>query len=355
MNDGEQRMRFLIFGAGAIGTYIGGSLATHGYPVVFLDTPETVQKIKAAGMQLKIQESVDTIDSPDIFGSLQACLTQGAYDAAVFAIKSFDTEAALEEINPFKEKMPPILCLQNGVENEQKIAEVLGEGRVISGTVTSAVGRLPSGEVTLERLRGVGISAKSSISGDLLNALNQSGLNARLFKSGSSMKWSKLLTNLLSNASSAILKMSPAEVFSEPMLFRMEVEQLREALQVMKAMRITAINLPGTPVRALAFAARSLPLIFAQPLLQKAVGGGRGAKMPSLYLDLHSGRGQSEVDFLNGAIVRYGEKYGVATPVNRLLNETLLGMLSGAIQISSFAHRPQKLVDLWQELQSNLH
>ena len=130
----------------------------------------------------------------------------------------------------------------------------------------------------------------------------------------------------------------------------MEIEQLREALRVMKAMRNSVVNLPGTPVRLLAFAIRYLPLHLSQPLLQKAVGGGRGTKMPSLYLDLHSGRGKSEVDYLNGAIVRHGERLGIRTPVNRLLNETLLGILSGNIPMTSFVGQPEKLVKKWQQV-----
>ena len=74
------------------------------------------------------------------------------------------------------------------------------------------------------------------------------------------MKWSKMLTNLLANASSAILDMPPAEIFADPRLFRIEILMLREALQVMHAQDISVVDLPATPVRALAFAAAYLPL-----------------------------------------------------------------------------------------------
>ena len=64
--------------------------------------------------------------------------------------------------------------------------------------------------------------------------------------------------------------------------------------------------------------------------------------MPSFYLDLHAGRRQSEVDFLNGAVVRFGQKAGVSTPVNRALNETLLALASGQIQMETYSHQPGK-------------
>jgi Ketopantoate reductase PanE/ApbA C terminal. len=78
---------------------------------------------------------------------------------------------------------------------------------------------------------------------------------------------------------------------------------LRECLAVMKAQGIDVVDLPKTPVRALAFATR-LPLWLSKPLLGRAAGSGRGGKMPSFHIDLHSGRGKSEVDYLHGAVVR---------------------------------------------------
>ena len=182
---------------------------------------------------------------------------------------------------PLRENIPPILCLQNGVENELLIAKTLGENKTIAGTVTSAIGRNGAGDIHVERLRGMGVAAGHPLSSDLAAALNQAGLNARLYSHAMDMKWSKMLTNLLANATSAILDMTPGEIFEHPQLFRLEVRQLREALQVMAAQKIQVVDLPGTPVRALALAVRSLPMAIARTLLKNAVASGRGGKMPS--------------------------------------------------------------------------
>jgi 2-dehydropantoate 2-reductase len=120
---------------------------------------------------------------------------------------------------------------------------------------------------------------------------------------------------------------------------------LREALVVMKAQGVRAVDLPGTLVRALALAAR-FPAFIARPFLAKAVSGGRGGKMPSFHIDLHSGRGQSEVDWLNGAVARYGEKYGLPTPINKVLNTTLLALTRGEIPLAEFSRQPEKLLAL---------
>jgi 2-dehydropantoate 2-reductase len=68
--------------------------------------------------------------------------------------------------------------------------------------------------------------------------------------------------------------------------------------------------------------------------------------MPSFHIDLHSGRGKSEVDYLHGAVVRAGEKAGVPTPVNKVLTETLLALTAGKIPLEAFAHQPEKLLGL---------
>jgi 2-dehydropantoate 2-reductase len=163
------------------------------------------------------------------------------------------------------------------------------------------------------------------------------------------MKWSKMLTNLIANASSAILDMSPAQVFAHPGLYCMEVRQLRETLRVMRAQNIPIVDLPSTPVRLLALIVERLPLSLSRPLLIRSVGAGRGAKMPSFHIDLYAGRKKSEVDYLNGAVVRYGKKYHVATPVNKILNELLLGMTNGSIPREMYAHQPEKLLALIPE------
>jgi 2-dehydropantoate 2-reductase len=342
----DQPLHILVFGAGAIGTYIGGSLALDGHPVVFVERPQVCDELRQHGLNLKLGETRRILQDVIIVPSNEEALNLGPFDIAIFALKSFDTQAALETFKPHAAAFPPILCLSNGVDNEPALAQCLGAEKVIAGTITSAVGRQAAGDIILERLRGVGIADGHPLSERLVTTLDKAGLKARLFKNSASMKWSKLLTNLLANSSSAILDMSPAEIFSHPGLYNFELLQLREALEVMHMKGIQVVDLPSTPVRLLAFAVRRLPPRLSRPFLRRAVGSGRGGKMPSLYIDIQSGRGQSEVDFLNGAVVRQGESLNVPTPINRLLNETLLALVNGDMPKEIFAHQPEKFLRL---------
>jgi 2-dehydropantoate 2-reductase len=337
-------LSLLSFGAGAIGTYIGGSLALAGCRVVFIERPEVAEALHDTGLHLEIGGETRTISHPELAASLSEALQSGPFDAALFALKSFDTQPALEQIKPYARDIPPIICLQNGVDNEYAIQDVLGKEKVIAATVTSAIGRRGAGSIVLERLRGAGLAGDHPLSESLCAAFNRAGLNARLYARAGDMKWSKMLTNLLANASSAILDLTPAQVFAHAGLFRLEIAQLREALAVMRALGHRVVDLPGTPVRALAFGVHNMPISLARPLMARAVGGGRGSKMPSFHIDLHSGRGRSEVDYLNGAVVRHGAQVGIDTPANRLLNDTLLALTQGDLKLEAYHRQPERLL-----------
>ena len=353
-----QRLKVLSFGAGAIGTYIGGSLALAGHQLVFVEQPKAAEMLRQSGLKLNLEldprwasrasrqtagaQAEFQLESPQVdFTETPAeALGRGPFDVALFALKSYDTPAALEGMRPYLDQLPPILCLQNGIDNEPAIAALLGNQKVIYGTVTSAIGRRNVGDIILEKLRGVGVAAGHPLSENLVEALDGAYLNARLYPNGADMKWSKMLTNLLANPTSAILNMTASEVFSHPELYRLEIAQLKECLAVMAAQGISVVDLPGTPVRALAFATR-LPLWLSKPFLSKAAGAGRGAKMPSFHIDLYSGRSKSEVAYLHGAVVRSGNRVGVPTPVNRLLTNTLLDLTAGTIPLATYSRKPE--------------
>jgi len=345
-------LKFLIFGAGAIGTYIGGSLALAGQQVVFVERQKKVDELRERGLRLDltIDEKRKTKDAfvvdPRSFvisASMEEAFNYGPFDVALFALKSFDTASAMQDIKPFAEKFPSILCLSNGVENEQVIASVLGADRVIHGAVTTAVGRRGTGNIVLEKLRGIGIAAGHPLSEKLVSIFNNAYLRCRLYPDAHSMKWSKMLTNLIANPTSAILNMTAAEVLSNKKLYKLEIEMLKECLAVMQARNLEVVDLPGTPVRALALATK-LPLWLSKPFLARVAGSGRGGKMPSFHIDLYAGRAQSEVEYLHGAIVREGKKLGIPTPVNELLTNTLIALTNKEIPLDEYAKQPDKFL-----------
>ena len=341
-------MKVLVFGAGAIGLYVGGSLAEAGHTVTFVARPQVAEAIQGAGVRLKEKSTERTIREVPATTSPAEALAAAPHDVIVFALKSYDTAAALAQLREATAAPPPFLCLQNGVDNEPEIARRFGADRVIAGTVTTAVSKSGAAEITVERRRGVGIALGHPLSSQIVEALTGAGLNARAYLAPAPMKWSKLLTNLIGSATSAILDMPVAEVFADRRLFAVEVAALRECLGVVRALGFAVVDLPGTPVRALAFAVQRLPLGLAQPLLKQGAGAGRGGKMPSFHIDLHAprGKGKTEVRWLHGAVARYGAKCGVPAPVNQRLTDTLEALSTGALQQEDFRRQPEALLRL---------
>ena len=337
-------MRFLCFGVGAIGTYIGGSLALAGHAVIFVERPGIAEEVRQRGLSITLEGETRRVERPEVVESIDAALARGPFDAAILAVKAYDTGGLAESLRPHASAMPPILSFQNGVDNEPLLAAVVGQEKVIYGTVTTAIGRKGAGDIQVERLRGIGVALNHPLGPQLRPVLDAAGLRARGYAHPAAMKWSKMLTNLLANASSAILDLPAGAIFAHPGLFALEMRQYREALKVMAAQSIPVVDLPSTPVRALSWAASALPVVVARPLLMRALGSGRGAKMPSFHIDLHSGRGKSEVEYLNGAVARYGQRLNVRTPVNRALTDILTRLTSGELPLDTYAHQPEKLL-----------
>lgn len=333
-------MRFLVFGAGAIGTYLGGSLLLQQHEVVFLEREQEAHLLRQQGLLLQIREKTHHFSHLSVVASLDEVLQKGLFDAALFALKAYDTAAALEAMRPYADHLPPLVCFQNGVENEAVIAQVLGIEKVIPATVTSAVGRRGIGNIILEKERGIGIAVTHPLAPQLAEAFRTCGIRTQLFANPAAMKWSKLLTNLVANASSAIYNLTPQQIFAHRETYTLEVKQLHEALQVMAAQGIPVVNLPHTPVKIMAWLMTRLPMFLSQPLAVQFIGRGRGNKMPSLHIDLYNKRQNSEVTILNGAVIRFGERYGVPTPVNRFLHDTLIALIQGKLPLNTYWRNP---------------
>jgi len=182
--------------------------------------------------------------------------------------------------------------------------------------------------------------------------LRQAGFVVRLYTDARSMKWSKLLLNLIGNATSAILDLNTMQVFADKRLFSIEMASLREAMKVARAQGIRFVGLPGYPVPLLAAAARLLPLPLLQPLLIPLVAKGRGSKMPSLHIDLANGKRRSEIDELNGAVARIGAQLSIPTPANGFLLETFKALQSGRVDRSEWRHRADRL---WEACACRVH
>ncbi len=321
-------MKIVVFGAGAVGSYFGASLILAGNEIHFLERPQAAESLVKSGISLYRKGMVQKVSGLNVHTSFSSVKEAGQFDFGILAVKSYDTRNFLDSIRSESASIPPILCLQNGVENEALIADMIGAGQVIAGSVTTAIGREGPGVIIVEKLRGVGIAGSSPLVPRIVESFNHAGLRARRYKSIPNMKWSKLLTNLPANASAAILNMMPTEIFGDANLFKLEMEQLRETIKVMKALGYSVEDLPGTPVKLLALGSG-----FSGQMGKALFGGilarGRGNKKPSFLIEMQTGSRKSEVEFLNGVVARKGKETGIPTPVNTTYARVLTEIIEG--------------------------
>ncbi len=341
-------MNFLVYGAGAIGGYVGGSLAAQGNNVTYIARPAQAARLNEHGLTLEIKLGQPLTAPVKAYGSPAEAFAHGQYDCLILALKAFDTDTAIADLRMARRGLNapsiPILCLQNGVDNESKLASAFGANRVIAGTILTAVAAPEPARVVIEKNRGAGIGGGHPLSERLVAAFNAAGITAQLYPDPEAMKWTKLLTNLMGNATAAICDLSTRQVFAHPGLYAIEIGALKEALTVMKAKGLKPVALPKSPTLPLVFALEHLPPWSYQVIFQQMLGGARGGKRPSLHMDLAAGKPKSEVKYLNGAVVRHAIQNGLTAPINQCLTDTLEGIVSGKLPWADYRGHPEKLL-----------
>lgn len=337
---------YLIYGTGSIGGMIGCLLANNGQQVTFLARAPLAAHLKRHGISLTYDSQRSTFAKPQVVTSPEDALLARP-DVVVFAVKSYDTAKAVAELhmasNP-EAPIPAILCLQNGIDNESALSAAFGDDKIISGTITTAVSTRTTGEIIIDKRRGVGLATNHPLSEVIAADFQRAGMAVELYDNPAAMKWSKLLTNMVANATSAICDLPAGKVFADKELYKIEIEALREAVAVMDALHIPVVKLPGVPVTLMVFALRYLPAWLYRVYFVRMVAGGRGDKMPSFHVDLSRNRKRSEVNWINGAVVRHGQRAGVPTPVNAALTDILKTIASDPKHWGEYQERPNKLV-----------
>lgn len=335
-------MTDLIVGGGAVGAFLGWALASGGREVAIVrrgltggQAPAELVVVDPAGRRRTAH--VLEVSAP---GELA-----GPPELILFAVKMYDLAAAVATCSVWPDAT--VLTIENGIGAEQlAVRERLGGG-VIAGSLTTAVEVGGPGEIRRLSHGGVGLApvrgAVDPLIAELALTFAAAGLRVGRYRNPESMKWSKLLGNLIANATGGLLDLGPAQIYAHPGLFAVEQAQLREAIAVMRRLQQRPVALPGADMRLLALAV-SMPAALARPILRRVVSGARGGKDPSLRTHLETGSGPSEVEWLNGAVARAGSQLGVPTPINQRLKELVLEVLADPDRRAWFRGRPDRLL-----------
>jgi 2-dehydropantoate 2-reductase len=306
-------MRFVVFGAGAVGGVIGSHLAKAGEQVLLIGDPPHMEKIRQHGLKLGGKYG-EFVTHPPVCSALNDWQHQPE-DVICLAVKTYDTPVALEQLRTKVPADTPILCFQNTVDNEEMVAQHfsrvygvalhLGARFVFPGEVshlggnTLVIGRYPQGQDTVAE--------------QVVAALNKATLKGVLTDEIMSYKWAKFCVNLL-NSPLAILGLSGEEAFNIPEMRLFLAEVFEEARQVLGRAELPLKTLPGDQPLPEMIASMRRPDFTPRPLSDRAL-----QVYPSMWQDLYCRRGRTEVRYLNGKVAELGQRFSIPTPVNVLL------------------------------------
>jgi 2-dehydropantoate 2-reductase len=285
-------MQVVVVGAGAVGCYYGGLLLRAGHEVTFIGRQPHVDAINAHGLLL---------DMPSFTGHLPARAATDATalaspDLVLVCVKSADTEAAGRALAGRLRGDTSILSLQNGVDNAQRLSAVIGQP-VIAAAVYVGSGMAGPGHVKHHGGGDLAIGA-SPASEALAQTFEAAGIHTTIADDIETTLWRKLTTNCAFNALSAVAGISYGPLIEVAGARDVIASAVREAVTVARACGV------------------SMPSDLSAQILQIP------ATMPnqtsSTAQDLARGK-PSEIDFLNGYVVRKGAELGIPTPTNQAL------------------------------------
>jgi 2-dehydropantoate 2-reductase len=311
-------MRTAVLGTGSIGGFIGGSLAATGAPMTLIGRPRVIAEIEAHGMTVT-----------DMFGRDERVQPQdlrlsddptALADAALIlvTVKSKDTAAAAAQVAQHASKGALVLSLQNGVSNAEILRSACPDQLVLAGMVPFNVVSLGKGRWHRGTEGDLWVADHGRLI-DWLDLFATAKLPLRRSSNMPGVQWGKLLVNL-NNACNALAGVPLARQLADRDHRCVVAACIAEGLAVTRTAGIVT-------EKVLKVHPKHLPLLMRMPnfLYQRLVG--RITRLDpharsSMWEDLQQGR-QTEIDALQGEILRWGTKLGVPTPVNAKLVELI--------------------------------
>ncbi|MCP4649393.1 MAG: 2-dehydropantoate 2-reductase [PVC group bacterium] len=294
-------MKIIVVGPGAIGCLYSAFLARKKQAEVWLLDKNTRRAkrinesgIKVTGISGDFKVKVNTTASVN---DIKSC------DLAIICVKSYDTEIAVKRIKSLIGKDSNVLTLQNGLGNFETIGEIVGRDKVFGGVTSQAATLLAEGQV---HHAGTGETNIGRVDKKLTVAMrhirevfNHSGIATKLSKDINSLIWSKLIINTGINAQTALTRLSNGKLIEFSGTREILTMAVSEAVRVAKKKRIK--------------------LIYDDPIQKvESVCRSTSENISSMLQDVLKKR-QTEIDYINGAIVRQAQSYGLPAPANFML------------------------------------
>ena len=302
-----------VIGAGAIGSVIGGLLSKAGEDVTLVGRKSHVDAINHNGlildgesgeMVIKVKAAENLDFKPDL---------------VLLAVKTQDVESSVRKVQLFVSSTP-VITMQNGVQSDDIVAGILGKENIISSVVIfgslflepgKALYSLPWGKIAL--LIGEPFGTKGNRL-QSLSALFNKALPTDISEDIRGAHWTKLLWNL-NNPIPAVTGLSLQELNPYPQMRELQVNLMKEGLEVIKIAGMKTADVPGMPL--------SLMETIMETMVKMPLPTSFFGQLPMLGSTFQSikRRKSTEIDYLNGEIVNLGKKRNIPTPANSLMVE----------------------------------
>ena len=294
-------MKIAVMGAGAVGCYYGGMLGRAGHEVTLIGRQAHVDAVRNGG--LRIETKAFDMRVP-VLASTRADGVRGA-QLVLFCVKSSDTESAGRDMAPHLDAAALVLNLQNGVDNAERLQPLLRQ-RVAPAVVYVATEMAGPGHVR-HHGRGELVVAPEVASSELKALFGGAGVPLQASENVAGALWMKLIVNCAYNALSAITQLPYGRLVQGEGIEAVMRDVTDECLALARAL---GVQVPGDAHEAVRQIARTMP-----------------TQHSSTAQDLARGK-RTEIDHLNGYVVRKAEALGIAAPVNRTLHALVKRMES---------------------------
>lgn len=298
-------MKIAVYGAGGIGGYFGGRLAQAGADVHLIARGDHLKRLRTDGLQIESKEGNFSVDLPATDDPTDI----GPCDYVLFCVKSFDTKAAAADLHPLLSDETAVISLQNGVTNEEMLADSIGADHVMGGVAyifstidspgvishTGGPARIVFGELEGEQSE----RAKRL----LATCHDAQGMEAELSEDVEAVLWDKFAFICAVAGVTAASRLPMGEIRKVDESWALFQELLEEVDSIGRAVGVSMP--PDTVDRWTSFATDLDPDAYS-----------------SLHYDLTNGK-RMELDALHGAVVRYARETGTSASMNEAIYRLL--------------------------------
>ena len=316
MAEAAKDPHIVVHGAGSIGCYVGAAWMLAGLPVTFIGRQSVKDEIAANGLTVtdsekrRIEARPDEVD----FSTDTAALARG--DIIALCVKSTGTEKAAQEIAAHGRSGATVISFQNGVSNADVLKAALPGFNVLQGMVPFNVARMPNGRWH-KGVAGTLWAEDHEVTRALAERLGKGPGGLRLSGDMKGVAWGKLLINL-NNAVNALSGRTLLEQLSDRNYRRVVAASQVEALEILEAAGVEPAQIGPISPKLIPHVFASPDLLFRNTVLkmQKIDASARS----SMADDFAAGR-PTEIDWLNGEVVKLARSVGRRAPINERIVE----------------------------------